>query len=1106
MKHFVSVALLFIASLALAQKPQIRFLGQSLGTEGIQVRVSSIVEDQLGFMWVGTESGLHRFDGYTYTPFRHEEGNPESIPAGHVAKLWVDRAGRLWLGMAGGGLCRYFESTQTFQAYALGPIEEPGYTYVEAIAEDKQGYLWVGTRAGLVRFSPDQPDDLKHYSFGVTDLGEPWVRSLFFDRDGVLWIGFGNALYRLAQGQQRPERITLDGVELVKNIEEDNLGRLWLCTERGLVGLEKSPLKVAFVFNERTHPGFPDAVSDVCQDSAGRIWASTYLKGLILIEDPTNQRFYSYTEQADDPWGLGTRSIWDIYRDRHDNIWFATNQGLRWLPAINTRTNLYSRSPVNQEPSLNDSVVWCFFQDRAGTIWVGTDRGLSRWQEDAGRFDAFLPEPSHPEDYSLNRVRAIHQDRAGIYWVATREKVVRFSPERGFIDEVLADDSSQVDRVRAIIEDRKGRKWLGSFHDGMLIYDPGQDRIIPYRAHKSEPPVVFPQVRCLLEDTDGHLWVGSEKGLGKFDPDRDTGTMLGSSQGRDMVVMTLLEDRRGFIWAGTNIGLKRMTRQGEPNMRDAVSYGPAQGLDAFILYGILQDANDKFWISTENGLVYYDPVKQRSLVYHAYNGLQSEDYSSGAYMEDSSGRMFFGGQEGFNVFNPKLLGKDLEVPPVVLTQLYLGHKAVDPNSKILRGLPLHRLDKLAVDQQDKVISFDFAALDYSFPAKNQYAYKLEGFDADWVIAPPQIRKATYTNLDPGSYLFRIKAANSLGSWNEEGAKLRINVAALPWLTWQAKLAYLLCAISLGSLVLYLRARKLTRERLHWQALDAKNKEIIRAQSQLVMQEKMASVGLLTAGIAHEIKNPTTFTRLSAQNLGADLEEFRNWLLEMAGEEEARAFKPVLEERMKPLFEHLELIREGSGRIVALAQNLQTFSRADNAQQTVDLTEGIVSTLNLVRSKFKDYVSFEMNFADPLSTLCRPGQLNQVFMNLIVNACQEMRQCYEQTRIKGKLTIETERLGDEGIIRFQDTGGGIPREMLDQIFEPFFTTKPNSEGTGLGLAISARIIREHKGRIEVSSTPGQGTTFTLYLPSGRGELKEDPKPTIAATQTSVTGKI
>ncbi len=1104
MKHLATLALLGLTSLTFAQKPQIRFLGQTLGAEGPQIRISSIAEDPLGFIWMGTESGLLRFDGYTYTPFRHKEDDPQSIPAGHVAKLWVDKAGRLWLGMAGSGLCRYFENTQNFQSYALGPHEEPGFSYVEALTEDRDGYLWVGTRAGLVRFSPDHPDDLSHFSFGVTDLGEPWVRCLFFDRDGVLWIGFANDLYRLEPGQKQPERVQLTTGNLIKNIDEDDLGLLWLCTEQGLMALDKSPLRVAYHFNDRTTPGFPNAVSDVCQDGAGRIWASTYLKGMILIEDPSSGRFYSYTEQAEDPWGLGTRSIWDIFRDRHNNLWFATNQGLRWLPAINTRTNLYSKSPSNQEPSLNDSVVWCFFQAADGSIWIGTDRGLSRWQTSAGRFDPFLPEPNHPEDYSLNRVRAIEQDRSGVFWVATREKVMQFSPERGFSAEVLADDDSHVDGVRVIHEDRKGRLWLGSFHEGLATHDPRLGRIVAYRARGSEPPVSFPKVRCLLEDSDGHLWIGSEKGLGKLDPEQDSGTMLGSSQGRDMVVMSLLEDRRGFIWAGTNIGLKRMTRQGEPNMRDAVSYGPAQGLDAFILYGILEDREDHLWISTENGLICYDPTKQRSLVFHTYHGLQGEDYSSGAYLKDRDGRMFFGGQDGFNVFHPSLMAKNIEAPPVLLTQLYLGHKAVEPGRSVLGGQSLQRLQKLAVDQNDKVISFDFAALDYAFPAKNRYAYKLEGFDADWVEAPPQVRKATYTNLDPGSYWFRIKAANSLGVWNEEGAKLRIVIASLPWLTWQAKLAYLLCALSLVTLALYLRARKLTLERMHWQALDAKNKEIIRTQSQLVMQEKMASVGLLTAGIAHEIKNPTTFTRLSAQNLGSDLEEFRDWLIDMAGEEEADDFRVILEERMAPLFEHLDLIREGSGRIVALAQNLQTFSRADNALQEVDLTEGIVSTLNLVRSKFKDFVSFEMNFHDPLHTWCRPGQLNQVFMNMIVNACQELRQCYEQNGIRGKLTIETERQGDMGLIRFHDTGKGIPSEQLDQIFEPFFTTKANNEGTGLGLAISARIIREHKGRIEVVSSPGQGTTFAVYLPSGRDDRAADPAPALATTQSSLTG--
>lgn len=1089
---FVSViCLICYPLLTYGQQPHYSFNRLAKGMPLAQQRVTAITMDHQGFLWMGTVNALLRFDGYRMTSYRHSD-DPGSIGWGEINDLQLDHKGRLWVALDGDGLCTYLRESDQFLRLDLGGNRNPAYNVAEGLACDANGFLWVTTKGGLLRLDPENLNEITP----INIPGSGRLISALAAGEGDLWLARGSQLYCVPAGTTTPTAVALSAdLAPIRCLTEGLQGHILLATDAGMAVISPDG-QVRSFYDRHSHPGFPKDINSLSVDHNGRVWIGSYLEGLALLT-ADGEALYHYQDkgQSDD---LGSRNVWVTYQDPKGNLWFGTDQGPKWISAHHLQIALIKAD--NKPDSLPDNHVWAFLEEDDSQFWLGTDQGLSLWNQETRKFHSYQPDPERPDDVAANRIRVIHKGQDGSLWLGGRKALHRFSTDRGFWKQYTSKGDLRVGSMRTILEDRFGTLWFGSFHGGLLTYDPKADQLNTFRWDEYKS---FTRVRDLLEDRKGFLWVASQDGLGRLDFTQDKVAFVRQLQGKPLAVLTLHESGNGELWIGTGSSIMRLNQGKDLDDLSAFDIGPDQGFVANMVYGILEGETGSLWVSTDQGLYRIEPEQQTVVRYRYYHGLQGDDFNSGAAMQDRKGRFFLGGSDGFNVFHPQELVAVPSQPDLVLTDLHLLHQEVRSNAG---DGPLHGAladaHQITLNYQQKIVSFGFSALDYTAPQHLHYAYRLDRFDEDWVFAETQFRRAVYTNLDPGSYQFRVKTQDSLGRWQDKEISVSIRVTPAPWNTYQARAIYVLIILSLVYLFVRSRARKLEKERQHSKALEEKNKEIIKAQSQMVMQEKMASVGLLTAGIAHEIKNPTTFTRISAQNLSADMDEFQGWLLELAGDDVAPEFESLLNERMKLLYNHLELIREGTSRIVALAQNLQTFSRADNATREVALVDGIQSTLNLVRSKFRDHINFVTQFNNELRTWCRPGQMNQVFMNLVVNACEELRAKYEETGEKGTLTVKTTSRDGLGYIHFIDTGRGMAPEIIDKIFEPLFSTKNASEGTGLGLSITARIVQEHQGDIEVNSQVGAGSTFTLKIPAygprrnGRdtlpGLMMEEPK--------------
>ncbi|MFT4928130.1 MAG: signal transduction histidine kinase, partial [Phenylobacterium sp.] len=525
------------------------------------------------------------------------------------------------------------------------------------------------------------------------------------------------------------------------------------------------------------------------------------------------------------------------------------------------------------------------------------------------------------------------------------------------------------------------------------------------------------------------------------------------------------------------------------------------------------------------GLADLDPLTDTIKNYDVTDGLQSNEFNTGSYFQSASGELFFGGINGFNRFYPDNIHSNNLMPAPVLTDFLLANQSVpiatgqssyssnnatnNTSTRFTLTKAINALNQLTLNYRQNLMSFEFAALNFTNGMKSRYAYQLEGWDEDWIFTDAKNRRATYTNIPPGEYTLHIKAGSPNGDWNEQLKSLKIILLPPPWKTWWAYSIYaflLSCVLFAFVWLLVKKARDehaLNIELEHKVAerttqLVEKNREIVTTQQQLIHAEKMASLGLLTAGVAHEINNPTNFVQVSAQNLEVGLSRFQQFLFELVNDKSDESIRESFRTRLKPLYTQLSTIQDGAERIQSIVQDLRVFTQLDLAEQkTVRVTHLLQSTVNLVQTKYLKVTKIITNFEATPELYCSPAQLNQVFMNLIVNACdtiklkQKQGEKSGQKKGQGEIIISCRLLEQEQVannpaqqhieISIQDNGCGMTDETKNKLFEPFFTTKDVGEGTGLGLSIAFGIVQKHGGELKVRTKVGVGSEFLLRLP-------------------------
>lgn len=618
------------------------------------------------------------------------------------------------------------------------------------------------------------------------------------------------------------------------------------------------------------------------------------------------------------------------------------------------------------------------------------------------------------------------------------------------------------------------------------------------------------EVSSIFQDKSGVVWVGTSKGLHVFNSDKQNFTRVAKKNTSVMLlnkpVYAIHEDTDRNLWLGTEDGLYRLDSQ----RKEFTEYTVKDGLPDNVVYGILEDSKHNLWLSTNKGL---SKIRKNSIStkitcinYNQNNWLHCNAFNIGAYYRAKSDILYFGCNEGIIFFRPSDIAGNNFVPPVTITdfQLFFEPVSISNGKKTPLSKAISETEKIELRYNQNVLYFEFAALSFIDNKKNEYAYFMEEFDKDWNYIKHK-RNATYTNLDPGTYTFKVKAANNDGVWNEEGTSIQIIITP-PFYrqTW----FYLVCAAGLIFMVVayvHYRTHELEKnEQILVQKVKERTEEVIKqkeeleatlenlkiTQAQLVQAEKMASLGILTAGVAHEINNPINFVSANVEPLQQDIQD----MLQIVSGYETVIARYTLTDKFKEvedlkkeldyglligeINQLLRGIKEGATRTSDIVKGLRNFSRLDeNEMKPVNVNDGIESTLLVLSNQLKNKVKVTKDLGKVDEILGFPGKLNQVFMNVINNAFQAIPG-------NGEIKIKTFMAAGNVVISIEDNGIGMTEEVKNRVFEPFFTTKKVGAGTGLGLSISYGIIKDHNGDIAVESKPGIGTTFIIALPANK----------------------
>jgi ligand-binding sensor domain-containing protein/signal transduction histidine kinase len=794
--------------------------------------VQAMLQDRQGFIWIGTQSGLARYDGVHITFYRPNNGKPNSLAAPWITALHEDAKGRLWVGTRGGGLQRYNATEENFIRYAddKDRLATPGRNQILTIKGDGANGIWLGTMDGLVHFDPDS-GQFKVWHHDVNDpasISNDQINALVVDAERNLWIATPTGLDRLPAGISNVEHYRLNGsvaggnrYNEVRALLLDRSGALWIGSSAGLEVLEPTGSRRRLGTAQGLSPGI---VTALYQDQDGAVWVGTQDDGLKRWDAPS-EHFQSYRNHSSDPHSLADGRVVTLLQDRSGILWVGTwNRGISRVDLVGGGFDRFVHL-AGDSRTIGAGRVQGLAADAQDRIWFGTSEGgLNRLDMHSGAIEHFTHKPGVANNLSHDTVRAVQVNHQGI-WIGSAGGLDLLDPETGrfthFTHDASKPGSLASNQIYTLYFDRAGILWIGTMDAGLDRFDPVTRRFRHYpRKTRDADGLASALVTRVLEDRQGNFWVATSNGLDLLDRqsgriqhfrhDEKDATSLSQS-----IVTDVFEDSRGTLWVGTTSGLNRMQRGTDGTIRFQ-RYSTRDGLENDVVLDILEASDGNLWLGTNAGLSRLDPRSGSVRNFTAANGLIDGTYMVAGSLRDRLGRLYFGGTRGLTVFDPANI-RDNQVPPqLALTDFLIFNRS-------MRGQPgedgfrmdgtISNAKQVTLSYQYSVFSIEFAALHYADPLHNRYAYKLEGFDKNWVSTDANHRVATYTNLDPGTYVFRVRAASKEGPWNEDGASLTITITPPFWKTWWFRLLVTVLAAALVYLAYRSRIRNYARQQI-----------------------------------------------------------------------------------------------------------------------------------------------------------------------------------------------------------------------------------------------------------------------------------------------------
>jgi len=781
------------ANLLFAQQHDIRFDHISVEQGLSNFSISDIVQDQQGFLWIATEEGLNRYDGYDFTVYKADPTDSTALPNFFIRQLYLDHAGNLWID-SGNQFYRYNHQSDSFDLFEhiFPNTRSLSGKLITRMLEDRNGDFWLGTTEGLYRYDR-QREKLIHYRHDPNDstsISGEIIVHMAEDRTGALWIGTSTGgVSRFDREKNifksyRHDPADPDGLssDFIWSICEDRRGVIWIGTESGLSRYDRRTDRITRYRPTSETPRMigSDRIFVLFEDSRGTLWAGTRNVGLWRYE-PQTDGFFQYQYDPDNPYSLSGNRIHAIYEDRSGVLWFGHYRA--GLSRYTRRQDRFGRYKITSE-------IYAICQDRNSKLWVGgSGTGLMEYNREGKLLARYRHDPQNLKSLSSDVVWAIYEDRLGNLWIGTKEGLNLFdSNRRRFIrynHQPVDPKNDEHREVKTIYEDASCDLWVGTKGSGLIRWDQKKKSFVNFEHDpKNTQSLTGVSVWAVGEDQHGDLWIGTF-GAGLYHFNRKTRSFFRyeydpkqSDQTSYPVIYSLHVDSAGNVWSGTfGRGLQRF----DPRTNRFTHYTDRNGLSDNFVKGILSDDHGNLWLSTDKGLSRFDPRAETFKNYNVQDGLISNVLLSGAYYKSKDGRLFFGGEGGVIAFHPDSLQEKSNPPPVVITDFKVFDKSLPP--RVNPQPPGGNFSSfIRLSYSANFFSFEFVALDFIDPSKNQYAYRMEGFDQDWIDCGAR-RYAGYTNVDPGEYVFHVKAANSDGVWNENGASIKVIITPPFWKTW-----------------------------------------------------------------------------------------------------------------------------------------------------------------------------------------------------------------------------------------------------------------------------------------------------------------------------------
>jgi signal transduction histidine kinase/ligand-binding sensor domain-containing protein len=1131
MKRIFLSFVLCLAGFPICSQTREIIFNQIQKSDGSLYNVRNLIQDQNGFIWFRTagNQGIQRYDGYEFISFLDS--------AGFFNSIMKDKRGLLWLGTSSGITLFNPENEKSIHFFPDPGDLKRSYSLnnIAKIIEDNRGNIWCATSDGILKLEPKiEPvhPQLKNNIFikGIESVfnikvlkihkddttgGINQISDIYEDSKERIWIGGTECLYIVNPETNDYMRIDDDSYgrsrlsdPFISSIIEENTDVFWVGTGNGLCRLsniekafsETSMNKSLLVFNQ-----YPEIklIQDLLLDNQNKLWIGTYLNGLVEMQYDENgkPKFKEVYTDLYEPEGEGIKTVFSLMKDRTGLIWAGHQYGgiRKFDPGGNYFT---SYDGIIRQYFANYNLN-SIIKDDDDNLWIGTfGDGLHKISKGGKVTKYYIIDHGIPDRFG-NGVISILKIEKDIFWIGATNGIWQFNIKSGrslklFTKTRYGELNDHVYDMQKI----ENYVLFSLWGEGLFIYDLLTEELRQYKYYQNESLGLRSNVNySICPISNGEVYIGGSRGLNRLKFNKSTGEITFLSVPLSNALMNTLgtfnklhEDKEGILWCGTNNGLLKLDiRSGETRM-----WTSNDGLSFNVIHSIEEDDRGNLWLGTTNGLSTLNTKTGAIKAFNRSNGLPIAIHAHHSSFRDKKGLLYFGGIGGFYSFHPDSIKTNELIPPVAITDFRLFNKPVKINSSrkavIKTNISYTKKITLAYYQHD--LSFTFAVLDYGSPAQNKYAYRLDGYQKEWIETDADNRIATYTNLNPGTYTFMLKGSNSDGIWNVEGKLINIVINPPFWRTKMAYIVYGVLFLLLLRVYIFWRTRRLRKEKIvlekqvsertqkileqkeellqQKEVLQSTLENLQKTQEQLVESEKMAALGGLVAGVAHEINTPVGIGITAISNLMDEVQK----MVELYKKDEIS--RKDFKEFLQTSYDAGVLIQKNLERTASLIQSFKQLSvdQVSEQQRVFGFRDYLYDILTSLQPKFKQKkIEFKIECDDKLELISFPGVYAQIFTNLLLNSLQHGF----HDRERGTIAITVDM--DNGLLKilYRDDGTGISKKDLPHIFEPFYTSDQR-RGTGLGLNIVYNLIKQKlHGSISCESEQEKGALFLIEVP-------------------------